>query len=316
MINTEYVKCNFCDSDNTELLFKQKDLLLEENAYEFSIVQCKNCGLVYINPRPTLYEIGKFYPKNFVSYQFELSELDNQSTRREKIISSITKSISLSRIRDVAKHITFNSNTKALDIGCGKGAYLYYLKRIYECKCFGIDFDHDSVEYCKKKLGLNVLQGDITMINEIKEDFDIITMWHFLEHEFSPLSTLLKVASHLKREGLLVIEVPNHESFENKIFKKRSYLYDVPRHLYNFSPLTISSLLKKVNLEVQKISFPQQSGGWLGTAQNILFKGKVYKNMAANAFKLLALGAITLPIDYITSKTHMGSIMRVYAKNK
>lgn len=141
-------------------------------------------------------------------------------------------------------------------------------------------------------------------------------MWHFLEHEFNPLSTLVKLAYYLKREGLLVIEVPNQESYENKIFKKSSYLYDVPRHLYHFSPLTITKLLKKANLEVLKISFPKQAGGWLGTAQNILFKGKIYKNMVKNAFYLLALGAITLPIDYITSKTHMGSIMRVYAKNK
>lgn len=316
-MNTEYVRCNLCGSDNTHLLFKQRDLLGDVTAEEFPVVQCKNCGLVYVNPRPTFQEMGKFYPKNFVSYQFELLDLNKQqSTIREKIISSITRSMSLSRIRDVAKQMKLDRSTSTLDIGCGKGAFLYYLNKIYKCKCIGIDFDQDSVNYCKKKLGLNVLQGDIHLINEIKGEFDLITMWHFLEHEFDPLSALVSVVPHLKQEGLLVIEVPNQKSLENKIFKKRSYLYDVPRHLYHFSPMTIGNLLKKVDLEVQKITFPIKSGGWLGTVQSILFRGKVYNNMQANAFTLLLLGAIIFPIDYIVSKTHFGSVTRVFAKKQ
>ena len=316
-MKTEYVRCNLCGSDSSHLLFKQRDLLVDVIAEEFPVVQCKNCGLVYVNPRPTFQEMGKFYPKNFISYQFELLDLNQQqSTIRKKIISSITRSIALSRIRDVAKHMKLDRSISTLDIGCGKGAFLYYLNKIHKCKCIGIDFDWGSVNYCKKKLGLNVLQGDVHLINEIKGEFDLITMWHFLEHEFDPLSAILSIIPHLKQEGLLVIEVPNQESLENKIFKKRSYLYDVPRHLYHFSPMTIGNLLKKVDLAIQRITFPPQSGGWLGTAQSILLRGKIYQDMQANAVTLCLLGAIIFPIDYIVSKTHFGSITRVFARKK
>ncbi|MDQ2943237.1 MAG: class I SAM-dependent methyltransferase [Candidatus Dormibacteraeota bacterium] len=233
---------------------------------------------------------------------------------RERLLSFITRSSALRRVDFVKKLLKPNVNLKVLDIGCGKGSFLYYLQKTVECQVTGIDFDESSGRYCRETLNLEARHGDIHSLQGLVEKYDVVTMWHYLEHEFDPLSALLKANEVLANGELLILEVPNAESLENILFKRRSYLYDVPRHLYSFSPITINSLLEKAGFEVQSLSFPYFAGGWIGTAQSILFQGRIYKELKNNIFLFLLLSQLLFPLEYALSKTSKGSIMTIVAR--
>ncbi len=315
-MDVEYTTCNLCGSDDSIVMFQQRDSLQNTIDYEFTVVQCNKCGLVYVNPRPAFRDIGKFYPDNFVSYQLEIYDIETESTLilRQKIISTIVRNATQSRIHAIEKETKLNSNINVLDIGCGKASFLYLMNQKYGCACLGIDFDKKSVEYNKEILGINVLEGDIHTVKIPDTEFDFITMWHFLEHEYDPLATILKATRYLKDDGILVVEVPNQASLENMVFRERSYLYDVPRHLYSFSPETLTELIKKANLDIMKITYPFSAGGWLGTFQNLLSNGKVYANVQKHIFLLIVLGVLSFPFDLISNLVQRGSIMRFYVK--
>jgi len=311
-MDLEYIECNLCGHDNAESLFEQQDSLTV-CPIRFRVVKCKECGLVYINPRPSMQDIHAFYPKNFVSYQFELFDSKRRSLR-ERLLSLVTKSSAVHRVGVVEKVLKPDANLNSLDLGCGKGSFLYYLRERFQCGVTGIDFDEGSIKYCREVLDIRSVHGDINKLPALGEKFDLITMWHYFEHEFDPLSALFKINNCLKDGQFLILEVPNAESLENNFFKKKSYLYDVPRHLYNFSPATINAYLEKAGFRVQRISFPYFSGGWIGTAQNLLFQGKIYKELKDNIFLFLLLSQIFFPLEYVLSKTNKGSIMTVVAQ--
>ncbi len=308
----ENTACNLCGQDDTELLFSRRDALTGDAA-KFSVVGCKHCGLIYVNPRPSVQDIGRFYPPEFVSYQFDVTG-SGHVPLRERMVSFMIKSSAKQRVDMVRKLIKPTGRLRALDIGCGKGSFLHTLNETLDCEVAGIDFDEDSARYCREQLDLNVIHGEVSILDKIGTEYDLVTMWHFLEHEYDPVSALKHINGCLGEGKLLVVEVPNAESLENRLFRKHSYLYDVPRHLYNFSPTTIARFLKSAGFEPLHITFPFFAGGWIGSVQELLFKGKVYRNLKDNIFLFLLLSQLLFPFDYLSGATKKGSIMRVVAK--
>jgi len=312
----ERVSCNICDSEDSIPLFELVDPTTN-NKQVFPLVRCKSCGLVFVNPRPTVAEISKFYPENFVSYQFEVSDFDNNVSLKDRLVSLITKSINFDRIRSISKHMKLDTTTNVLDVGCGKGAYLYYLREMYGCQTVGLDFDEKSLLFCREKLNLNILMGDIKRNKEyLRTPFDLITFWAFLEHDFDPLSSLMLARERLKADGLLVVEVPNERSLENRIFGKRSFLYDVPRHLYNFSPETLNLLLEKAGFTVKRTTYPVGAGGWIGTLQRLLSNDSVYNDLRNHLPFLIIVGGLIYPLEFVLGMLRMGSVLRVFAKKQ
>lgn len=313
-MNLEHIKCNLCGRDDVEHLFTRHDYLTN-NKTNFNVVRCKHCSLVYVNPRPSVDDIHLFYPEDFVSYQFEELQ-SSQPSFRERLVAFVTRTSAAQHVEVVRTLVEPTSKPSILDVGCGKGSFLYALKNNFECDAMGIDFDEQSVRYCRERLNINVLHGGIDTLKTLVQTFDLVTMWHFFEHEFDPSHALEKINPCLKQDGVLVIKVPNAESLENTIFGKHSYQYDVPRHLYNYSPTTIGLYLEKAGFEVQSIKFDCFSGGYIGTIQELVFRGRVYKDLKANILLFLALSGILFPIDYLMSKTSKGSIMTVVARKK
>src|SRR5438128_1165002 len=122
-MNLDYVKCNLCGHDNAERLFEQRDSLTG-CATQFPVVKCKDCGLVYVNPRPSVGDMHAFYPKDFVSYQFELFH-SKQLSLRERLLSFVTKSTAVHRVDLVRRLLAPDPNLNVLDLGCGRASFLY-----------------------------------------------------------------------------------------------------------------------------------------------------------------------------------------------
>ena len=234
----EYISCNLCGADDTELLFKAKerDLGTEEI---FNIVKCKKCGLVYINPRPDKIEIKKYYPFPYWPRANERVDI-NKAT----ILNEPWQKIMRIRTTHLLKYI---KNGKILDIGCGDGFFLKYLKE-KGFEVYGVEPGEVASRYARDVLGLNVFTGELEDARYPDNFFDGVSLYAVLEHLPDPLKTLKEVKRILKPDGILYICVPNFSGLESKIFKGKWACIKSPTHLYHFTPSTLIKMLKKAGL--------------------------------------------------------------------
>jgi SAM-dependent methyltransferase len=244
----EQVNCNLCGLDNTRILFRKRDKFgISED--EFGVVECQGCGLLYINPRPSQQEIGRFYPETY-SWK-ETLEADSFLTQG---IRKLEKGYRYHLLKDEVSKVTrFTGKRqgKVLDIGCGAGDRLDSFRAAGFETC-GIETS-ESANYAKEHLGLNVIRGDLLSAHFPEGSFDIITLYNVLEHTHDPTRVILESHRVLKKEGYLIIQIPNKDCFQFRIFKERWAAFDIPRDLYYFGTKTISSLLKKSGFDVVKV---------------------------------------------------------------
>ena len=224
----EYVNCICCNEDNTKILLEVKD----EAHKVFNIVECRNCGLVFLNPRPTKQEIKNYYPSNYYTHKIKIE----QPKLRSKIYGNYIRSFG--NLMDWPEALKDLPKGKVLDVGCGNG---WLLKKLKEegWETYGVDVDSLAIKQAKK-LGLIVFAGELHEAELPKDYFDVIIMKHSLEHVHNVLQVLKETHRILKPDGTLIIEVPNIKSTQAKIFRKHWKELDIPRHLYHFSPYTLA----------------------------------------------------------------------------
>lgn len=244
----EYINCILCDLNNIEILFKKRDKF-NITKDEFFIARCQKCRLLYINPRPSLEEMKKFYPENY-------SWKDNTKvpSRFTKLIRNFERKYRYHLLRnEVSKVIKYTKKNdgKILDIGCGTGDRLeVFREKGFEI--YGIE-PYDSADDAKNFLKLNIIKGDLNSVHFFGKSFDIVTMYNVLEHIHNPIQTCKEINRILKDDGYLVIQVPNIDSLQYKIFKRRWSAFDVPRDLYYFNVNTMRLLCKKTGFRIKKI---------------------------------------------------------------
>ncbi len=243
----EYIHCNLCGQDETRGLFKKRDkFALAED--EFNVVECLECGLLYINPRPTPEEIGKFYPETY-SWK-ETLEADSSLTQWvRKMEKGYRYHLLKGEVEKVVKY-TGKRNGLVLDVGCGTGDRLDVFRAVgFDAQ--GVETS-DSADYAREHLKLNVFKGDLFSAHFSDRSFDCVTLYNVLEHTHDPGKVCREVHRILKDDGSLVIQVPNKDSFQYQIFGSRWAAFDVPRDLYYFSPETLFTLLEKTGFAVFK----------------------------------------------------------------
>lgn len=238
--------CPICDGQKFEPFIICTDYTVSKET--FQIVQCKNCDFKFTNPRPLQSEIGKYYEsEDYISHSNSKKGLFNLAYQT---IRNITLQGKVKLIN------SFNSETKKLlDIGCGTGEFLNAAKSagwIVE----GLEPGENARNYGAKTFGLTV--NDLNHLENLQaETFDVITMWHVLEHVPNLNQTLQLIRKILKSKGTLVIAVPNCEAFEEVKYSNVWAAYDVPRHLNHFTVKSATNLFKINNLEViNKKSMP------------------------------------------------------------
>jgi SAM-dependent methyltransferase len=186
-------------------------------------VSCRECGLIYTNPRPSAADRTRFYPPRIYPEDPSLPE------KLEIIGSYIRKG-------------------RALDVGCGRAFLLNALKDRFDVT--GIEIDPDSAAFAERELGIPVMQGEITDSDARDGSFDLITFWHSLEHMPDPRAALKKAFALLKPKGFLIIAVPDIGSVQARVFRSYWYHLDVPRHLYHFSRGTLSRSIEDAGFSI------------------------------------------------------------------
>jgi SAM-dependent methyltransferase len=246
----EYVSCHLCGLDDTQVLFQKRDKLGIADD-EFQVVECRGCGLLYVNPRPTEAEMEKLYPETY-SWK-ETLVADSFPT---KWVRRLEKGYRYHLLRDeVSKVVRFTGRRsgRVLDVGCGTGDRLDVF-RSKGFETYGVETS-DSANYAREHLSLNVAKGDLFSVSFPDRFFDIVTLYNVLEHTHDPTRVCDEIHRILKDDGFLVAQVPNKNSLQYKIFKEKWAAFDVPRDLYYFGTEILRSLLGKAGFTVTKMDY-------------------------------------------------------------
>jgi len=232
--------CPFCEKNELLPYLEAKDYTVSGEI--FKLTECKNCGLIFTNPRPDKNSIGKYYEsEDYISHTNSKQGLLN-STYQLARKYSIQRKFSL-----LKKYAGAKPGSSLLDIGCGTGEFLASCKK-KELKCIGIEPSPAARALAKENHGLSVY--DNSELAAIESDsFDMITMWHVLEHVHDLRPTIQTVKRLLKANGYYFIAVPNPESYDAKIFGAKWAAYDVPRHLFHFRPGTMKRIVEGAGLQ-------------------------------------------------------------------
>ena len=209
----------------------------------FNISECINCGFRFTNPRPKEETIGKYYKSsNYISHSSSKKGLINK-------IYHIVRNYQFKKKTGLITRRIETHEKKILDIGCGTGDFINYLKEKGWVTA-GIETDSGARKIAEEKNQQRVFEN-IEKLNG--EKFDVITMWHVLEHIYD-LNTFLKsIYTLLNDKGLLVVGVPNNSSYDAKFYKENWYAYDPPIHLSHFRIKDISKLATAHNFKIKNI---------------------------------------------------------------
>jgi len=236
-------------------LLTTKDFRYHLTNETFNLVQCSDCGLIYINPIPTKEDMSNYYPDGYYSLTFN---------RFENMYCSIVDIVKIKKIRKYKK------KGKILDVGCGSGDFLVNIKK-RGWVVYGVDTSREACKLANEKLKQNIFNSELEECHFPDAYFDVITLWHVLEHVYNPNQLLTEVNKILKKDGILLIEVPNIENPVFKLTKEHYFALDIPRHLYHYTPKTLEQMLNKNGFVISKRSFPS-----LGSPFNLF---KSYLNL-------------------------------------
>jgi SAM-dependent methyltransferase len=250
----EWHGCHLCGSRDVHFLWRATDKKFR-GAGRFAYRRCAGCGLVALHPGLKEEDLAPYYPDHVTAVQ----PRDNVRQRLKRMVAEdwygygtdrpaatgwLRKTATFPLRRMLSQLPRRKPGGRVLDIGCGSGGYLAFLADL-GWACEGIEQGANSRRYAQQELRLTV-HSDLRQLQRIPDGcFDVVTMWHVIEHLADPLQTLAAVHRVLKPDGLLMLRTPNVESWEARLFGRCWYGVDAPRHLHLFSPRTLERCLSR-----------------------------------------------------------------------
>jgi 2-polyprenyl-3-methyl-5-hydroxy-6-metoxy-1,4-benzoquinol methylase len=226
-------ECPVCGGKNLADFLVAKDHFL--TGQHFTIAECTSCGFRFTNPRPDRNEIVAYY---------ESAEYIAHDAGKGTLFETVYKTVRGYMLDKKLKLVRATSKGNSLlDIGCGTGEFLSHCQKSGYAVT-GIEPNDKARNFAKEKYALNIFDEEqLEKFN--KESFDVITMWHVMEHVHD-LKERIKMVHHLlKPGGTFIIAVPNCLSWDAEYYKEFWAAYDLPRHLYHFTPATMKLLVEK-----------------------------------------------------------------------
>jgi 2-polyprenyl-3-methyl-5-hydroxy-6-metoxy-1,4-benzoquinol methylase len=236
-------ECPVCNSANFENYKIVKDHSVSKES--FVICKCKSCNFQFTNPRPTEESISSYYDSDdYISHTNKANNLINWIYKQ-------ARQYSVSYKLSIINKFSANKNARILDYGCGTGFFLNNAQK-QGWQAFGVEPSEQARTIARQNEQATIVSG-LSELNLKNKKFQVITLWHVLEHIHRLNEVLQELKGLLKEKGRILIAVPNIESFDQEVFQEYWAAYDVPRHLYHFSPDSMKTLMLKHGLKIKKI---------------------------------------------------------------
>jgi 2-polyprenyl-3-methyl-5-hydroxy-6-metoxy-1,4-benzoquinol methylase len=235
-----YSSCPCCGSAALSKALAATDYLVSQK--EFEILECADCTLRFTQHIPDAQAIAQYY---------QSSDYISHSGTNKGIINSLyhtVRKITLADKRRLILSVTQIDNGRLLDIGAGTGAFVGHMQT-NGWQSTGLEPDEAARRNALTANKVNLLAPD-TLFEFPENSFDVITMWHVLEHVHDLHNYMEQLKKILKPNGKIFIAVPNYTSYDAKFYKGFWAAYDVPRHLYHFSPEAMFQLLSIHSLQL------------------------------------------------------------------
>lgn len=255
-LDWEETACLLCGSASWSLLLEAADAAPGGTGLRFAVAQCQQCGLRFTNPRPTRHSLQHFYPAAYPPHQ-PVSELRRGGGRTWSAFlpSWLATKHPLRKL---------HGQGRLLDFGCGSGAFLQRMQHL-GWQVTGVDTFLPAIERLRNELGLRVFAGSLPHPHLPPQSFDVVTMFHSLEHVPWPRKVLTAAHDLLVANGKLLVAVPNIHSLPYRLFGPAWCGLDLPRHLTHFSIETLRRILGETGFYVETVRMVRHSS-WLRTS--------------------------------------------------
>lgn len=288
----------------------------------FTVLRCPDCGLGRTWPPPPPEEIGKWYPEVYYG---------KGNVRFNPLFEVLVRWFRRRRAAVLHNRVPHGP---VLDVGCGRGLMLGYLRDLgYEPH--GVEFSETAAWHARNVLKIPVAVEDFTRGPGDRDRYNAVVFWHSLEHFANPVAAVARAHDALKPGGLLAVAVPNYDSWQARAFGRHWFHLDVPRHYFHFGARSLEAVLARHRFRIVQMdhfSFEQSPYGVLQSLYNALglrfnllyslLKDPTARTESASAhpFQTLAIAAllpVLLPVSillaFLEAPLRSGGTIEVYA---
>ena len=292
-----YTSCPLCKSEDFHQTFTVKDYTVSEEVFE--VMHCNNCNNRFTQNIAIEAEIGKYYQsENYISHS------DTKKDFISKVYHAV-RNITLVSKQKLVKKFTNQAKGNLLDIGAGTGAFANVMTKS-GWNVTALEPDAQARQKAIENYNLT-LQPSSALFEFNTKQFDAITMWHVMEHVHDIDNYLEQFKKIIKPTGKIFIAVPNYTSFDATYYQQFWAGYDVPRHLYHFSPHGMKQIAQQHGLFVSKTK-PM----WFDSVY-VSMLSEQYKNGRSNFIKALFIGFLS-NLQAIFYKEKCSSIIYILQK--
>ena len=308
-------RCEVCGGESADTAFAA----IEPG---FSVLVCPDCGAGRTWPPLADDKIGAYYSQEYYG---------RENVRFNPLFESMTRLFQRRRSRVLHNRVP---RGPVLDVGCGRGYLLAYLRTLgYEPH--GIELSEHAAWHARHRLHLDVITDDFVTSPHQRERFNAVVFWHTLEHFAKPAAAVARACELLRPGGLAAIAVTNFDSLQARFFGRHWFHLDIPRHYFHFGSRSLEALLARNRMRVVQIDhfcFEQNPYGWLQSFYNLLgfdnnFLYSMLKDRSARTVRirrhpLQALGtlillppllAMSLAMTLVEAALRRGGTIEVYA---
>jgi SAM-dependent methyltransferase len=252
-------RCACCGASDAYLLFRGYGF--DRSEERFDLYECPHCGLVRVEPPLGRAALAHYYAADY--YGSPVAKFSGP-------VEALMRLDHPRRARWLAGFVTGPPPRRALDIGCGRGLFLRALAQLgftaVGTELPGFAFTADP--------GVEFLQATAEALPFADGCFDLVSIWHVLEHTTDPAAVLHGIARVLKPGGILALAVPNFGSWQAHHFGRHWFHLDLPRHQYHFRPAALSRLLAEQHVELIEVrtqSWDQNLYGFIQSWLNRIY---------------------------------------------
>lgn len=254
--------CAVCGANDAEPLAVGEDFEYRTSPDTFLAVQCRRCGLVYLDKRPADTEFVRIYPDDYHAFDF--------SPERFGLVYRVRRRLEARRLLRAATGLA--KDARILDVGCGDGFHLGLLRDFGRpgWHLEGVDADARAVTRARDN-GIVVHEGTVESADLVGSTFDFVLLIQTIEHVADPQAVLRRVGELLRPGGRLLVVTDNTGSPDFTLFRRRHWGgYHFPRHWHLFNENALRLLADECGLEVEKVTTMVSPVNWVYSVRNLL----------------------------------------------